>query len=273
MQLGCRRLAQPNMLFLIVKRRLLIERRLFCSRGWRRKQCPGARRQHRRRQPGKNRPLLALADGETKLPEERGANIGAASLGKTGPCWRWRTEKQGVSGSKAPTKAPSARENLAPVGVGGRRNKASRGARRQHRRRQPEKILGMLAWADGETRRCREQSANKGAVSPGKTGPCWRWRTEKQDSARSEAPTKAPSVREKPDPVGVGGRRNKASRGARRQHIRPRGVSNAGRFREIGRDDDRSSRSERLSSIFLYHKSVSKEYQPDTWKLALIFLL
>lgn len=24
---------------------------------------------------------------------------------------------------------------------------------------------------------------------------------------------------------------------------------------------------------FLYHKSVSKEYQPDTWKLALIFLL
>ena len=66
----------------------------------------------------------------------------------------------------------------------------------------------------------------------------------------SKAPTKAPSARENPDPVGVGGRRNKASRGARRQHIRPRGVSNAGRFREIGRDDDRSSRSERLSSVF-----------------------
>ena len=128
--------------------------------GRRNKASRGARRQQRRRQSGKILDLLALADGETKLPEERGANIGAASLGKTGPCWRWRTEKQGVSGSKAPTKAPSARENLAPVGVGGRRNKASRGARRQHRRRQPEKILGMLAWADGETRRCREQSAN-----------------------------------------------------------------------------------------------------------------
>lgn len=63
------------------------------------------------------------------------------------------------------------------------------GARRQQRRRQPGKILSMLALADGETRRCREQSANKGAISLGKTGFCWRWRTEKQSFPRSEAPT------------------------------------------------------------------------------------
>lgn len=85
----------------------------------RRKQCPGARCQHRRRQPGKNLDMLALADGETKLPEERDANIGAVSLGKTWACWRWRTEKQGVAGSKAPTKAPSAWEKPARVGVPG----------------------------------------------------------------------------------------------------------------------------------------------------------
>ena len=151
---------------------------------------------------------------------EQGANMGAVSLGKTGPCWRWQTEKQGVAGSKAPTKAPPARENPGPVGVGGRRNKASRGARRQHRCRQLGKNRTLLALADGETRRCREQSANKGAVSPGKSGPCWRWRTEKQGVAGSKAPTKAPSAREKPARVGVGGRRNKTSRGARRQHRR-----------------------------------------------------
>ena len=28
-----------------------------------------------------------------------------------------------------------------------------------------------------------------------------------------------------------------------------------------------------ITPLILYHKSVSKEYQPDTWKLALIFLL
>ena len=28
-----------------------------------------------------------------------------------------------------------------------------------------------------------------------------------------------------------------------------------------------------MKDPFLYHKSVSKEYQPDTWKPALIFLL
>ena len=28
-----------------------------------------------------------------------------------------------------------------------------------------------------------------------------------------------------------------------------------------------------VRALILYHKSVSKEYQPDTWKLALIFLL
>ena len=88
-------------------------------------------------------------------------------------------------------KAPSARGNPGPVGVGGRRNKASRGARRQQRRRQPEKNRTMLALADGETRLRGEQGANKGAVSRGKSGSCWRWRTG-----------------------------NKASRGARRQHGR-----------------------------------------------------
>ena len=126
----------------------------------RNKALPGAKRQQRRRQPGKILGLLALADGETKLPEERGANIGAASLGKTGPCWRWRTEKQGVAGSKAPTKAPSAREKPARVGVGGRRNKTSRGARRQHRRRQLGKNRPVLALADGEIRLRGEQGAN-----------------------------------------------------------------------------------------------------------------
>ena len=98
--------------------------------------------------------------GGANNAREQGANKGAVSPRKSGPCWRWRTEKQSFPRGEAPTKAPSVRENPGPVGVGGRRNKASRGARRQHRRRQPEKILGMLAWADGETRRCREQSAN-----------------------------------------------------------------------------------------------------------------
>ena len=49
--------------------------------------------------------------------------------------------------------------------------------------------------------------------------------------------------------------------------------STRGIEREIEKIDDRVPRNEGLSSIFLYHKSVSKEYQPDTWKLALIFLL
>ena len=203
--------------------RLLLGCRLFCSQGWRRKQCPGARRQQGRRPP---------VNG-----------FGAA-------CWRGRMKKQGFAGSKAPTRAPSAGEKPARVGVGGRRNKASRGARRQQRRRQPGKNRPVLALADGEIRLRGEQGANKGAVSPGKTWACWRDRMKKQGFAGSKAPTRAPSAGEKAARVGVGGRRNKASRGARRQHVRPRGVSNAGRFREIGRDDDRSSRSERLSSIF-----------------------
>ena len=53
--------------------------------------------------PGKTWALLALADGETKLSEERGANIGVVSPGKSGPCWRWRTEKQGFARGEAPT--------------------------------------------------------------------------------------------------------------------------------------------------------------------------
>lgn len=134
----------------------MLGRRLFCSRGWRRKQCPGARR----RQPGKIRTLLALADGEIRLRGEQGANKGAISRGKTGPCWRDRMKKQGFAGSKAPTRAPSAREKAARVGVGGRRNKASRGARRQHRRRQLGKIWTLLALADGETKLPEERGAN-----------------------------------------------------------------------------------------------------------------
>ena len=125
-----------------------------------------------------------------------------------------------MPGSKAPTKAPSARENPGHVGVGGRRNKAFPGAKRQQRRRQPGKILSMLALADGETKLPEERGANKGAVSPGKSGLCWRDQMKKQGVAVSKAPTKAPSVRENPDPVGVGGRRNKAFPGAKRQQRR-----------------------------------------------------
>ena len=184
------------------------------------KALPGAKRQQRRRQPGKNRPVLAWPDGETKRCREQSANNGAVSPGKTGPCWRDRTEKQGVAGSKAPTKAPSARENPGPVGVGGRGNKALPGAKRQHGRRQPGKNLGLLAWPDEETRIRGEQGANMGAVSPGKTWACWRGRTEKQGFPRSEAPTMAPSARENPVRVGVTGRRNKVLPGAKRQQRR-----------------------------------------------------
>ena len=164
--------------------------------------------------------FLVPEAGGANNDREQGANKGAVSPGKSWACWRWRTEKQGVSGSKAPTKAPSARENPEHVGVGGRRNKASRGARRQQRRRQPEKNRTMLALADGETRLRGEQGANKGAVSPGKNWACWRDRMKKQGFAGSKAPTRAPSAGEKAARVGVGGRRNKASRGARRQQGR-----------------------------------------------------
>ena len=71
--------------------------------GRRNKTLPGAKRQQRRRQSGKILDLLALADGETKLPEERGANIGVVSPGKSGLCWRDQMKKQDVAGSKAPT--------------------------------------------------------------------------------------------------------------------------------------------------------------------------
>ena len=110
-----------------------------------------------------------------------------------------------MPGSKAPTKAPSAWEKPARVGVGRRRNKALPGAKRQQRRRQPGKILGMLALADGETKLPEERGANKGAVSPGKSWVCWRDRMKKQDVAGSEAPTWAPSAWENLDPVGVPG--------------------------------------------------------------------
>ena len=152
--------------------------------GRRNKTLPGAKRQQRRRQSGKILDLLALADGETKLPEGRGANMGAGSPRKSGPCWRWRTEKQSFPRGEAPTWAPAARENLDPVGVGGRRNRVLPGARRQQRRRQPGKNRPVLALADGEIRLRGEQGANKGAVSPGKTWACWRDRMKKQDNMK-----------------------------------------------------------------------------------------
>ena len=157
--------------------------------GRRNKALRGAKRQQRRRQPGKILGMLAWSDGETRRCEEQSANMGAVSPGKSWACWRGRTEMQGVSESKAPTKAPSAREKPGHVGVAGRRNKASRGARRQQRRRQPGKNLGMLAWPDEETRIRGERGANMGAGSPGKTWACWRGRTEKQSFPRSKAPT------------------------------------------------------------------------------------
>ena len=147
-----------------------------------------------------------------------------------------RLAAQTMPGSKAPTKAPSARENPDPVGVGGRRNKAFPGARRQQRRRPREKIRLVLAWPDGDIRHFRERGANKGAGRAGKSGSCWRGRTEKQGISGSEAPTKAPAARENPARVGVAGRRNKALPGARRQQRRRPRDSNSCCFQESGRN-------------------------------------
>ena len=144
------RLAQPNMLFLIVKRRLPVGCRIFCSRGRWRKQCSGARRQQGRRPREWIRGgLLAWPDEETRHCREQGANNGAGRAGKTGSCWRGRTKKQDVAGSKAPTWAPAAREKPARVGVAGRRNKALPGARRQQRRR-PRGTLIHVAFRKAE---------------------------------------------------------------------------------------------------------------------------
>lgn len=120
---------------------------------------------------------------------EQGANIGAVSPGKSWAFWRWRTEKQSFPRSEAPTWAPPAWEKPDPVGVGGRRNKAFPGAKRQQRRHQSGKNRPVLACPDEETRLREERGANIGAASLGKTGPCWRDRMKKQGSARSEAPT------------------------------------------------------------------------------------
>ena len=180
--------------------------------------------------------FLVPEAGGANNARDRGANKGAGrGNGFGAACWRGRTEKQGVARSKAPTWAPSVRENPGHVGVVGRRCKAFPRARRQQRRRQPGKNLGMLAWPDGETKLPEEQGANKGAVSPGKIWACWRGRMKKQGFAGSEAPTWAPGAREKPGHVGVVGRRNKASRGAKRQHVRSRD-SNSCCFQESGRN-------------------------------------
>lgn len=104
--------------------------------------------------------LLAWPDEGQRLRGEQGANKGAVSPGKNWACWRDRMKKQGFAGSKAPTRAPSAGEKAARVGVGGRRNKASPGARRQHRRRQFGKNRPVLACPDEETRLCEERCAN-----------------------------------------------------------------------------------------------------------------
>ena len=189
--------------------------------------------------------------GGANSAREQGANKGAGrGNGFGAACWRGRTKKQGIAGSKAPTRAPAAREKPARVGVAGRRNKALPGVRRQQGRRPRGKNRLMLAWPDEETRHCREKGANKGAGRPGKTWTCWRGRTKKQGIAGSKAPTWAPAAREKPARVGVAGRRNKASPGARRQQRRrPRGTLIHVAFRKAEEIDDETLFAEVPSSI------------------------
>ena len=122
--------------------------------------------------------------------------------------WFPRLAAQTMTGSKAPTRAPSAGEWI-------------RG--------------GLLAWPDEGQRLRGEQGANNDTGRPGKTGSCWRDRMKKQGFAGSKAPTRAPSAGEKAARVGVGGRRNKASPGARRQHALLRD-SNSCCFQESGRN-------------------------------------
>ena len=57
----------------------------------------GGRRQHRRRQTGKIRTMLACLDGGKRLCGEVDANIGASKPGKFGPCWRASTEVKGFA--------------------------------------------------------------------------------------------------------------------------------------------------------------------------------
>ena len=88
--------------------------------------------------------------GGANSAREQGANKGAGrGNGFGAACWRGRTKKQGIAGSKAPTRAPAAREKPARVGVAGRRNKALPGARRQQRRR-PRGTLIHVAFRKTE---------------------------------------------------------------------------------------------------------------------------
>lgn len=84
-----------------------------------------------------------------------------------------RLAAQTMPGSKAPTKAPAARGNPDPVGVGGRRNKASRGARR-HVARAGRAFCRLDVVP--HPRQSLEPSS-RGTTSPGLTGhsaaPTW----------------------------------------------------------------------------------------------------
>ena len=73
----------------------------------------GTRRQHGRRQAEKNRTVLACPDEGIRTCGEQGANKGAGKPGESGPCWRDPTKDIGFAGNKAPTRAPSDRENRA----------------------------------------------------------------------------------------------------------------------------------------------------------------
>lgn len=57
--------------------------------------------------------MLAWIGEGKRLCGEQGANKSIGGPGKTGPCWRDPTKDIGFAGNKAPTRAPSDRENRA----------------------------------------------------------------------------------------------------------------------------------------------------------------
>ena len=198
------------MLFFIVKRRLLIGRRLFCSRGWRRKQCPGARRQQRRRQPGKIRTLLALADGETRLREGRGANISGpvgslmrAAFGKSEEMTTGRPE---VSGCRQFFVVPNAnwnRRHEEMIRIDGEKGEKGEfavnsfylGRKVMRGGREPPCITFFIYPYDADVVLHPRQSldfSSRGTTSPGSTGqsasPTWCFTLAKVLILRRRAP-------------------------------------------------------------------------------------